>query len=237
MNNPIQDLNQFAGANVKVTGEETERKLSPIINEPGNYEGYLNAIGRTRVSGAGDKVQISFQLEIEEEGDFKAVESAQRDGRVASIQMGIFFNPSDAENNQTKEFFNNLSIIANKAGKLEEFNKLDRSKFGDFLQAFIDLVKDVKLAFSVGGDEYLKADKKDSSKVYKQYALKFNRYGFVKESIESLPEFNEEKMVKSLDPASMTPNQQALYEVYSGDAPVDDLTPSEIDTADTLFDD
>ena len=232
----IQDLNQFSGADVKVTGEENERKLSPIINEPGNYEGYLTSVGRCTFSSTG-KVTVKLQLEVEDDREFTPVESATKSGRVADVAISSWIDPSNGENKQTAEFYKNLGIIAAKVDKVEEFNKLDRSKFGDFLQGFIDLVKDVKLAFAVGAEEYLKADKNDSSKVYKQYGLKFNRFSFVKESIEDLPEFNEDKMVKRLDPASMIPSQQKLYEVYSGDAPVDDLTPSEVDTADTLFDD
>lgn len=209
-------LKDFATADVKVSGEEsTGSRVSPVIGEPGFYEGYLEDIQAT-VSKGGDKVLIKFNFETDPVDGIKPVATSVRGGQVATVQMGIYFNPSDATSKQTIEFYKNLGIIAKKAGKFSEFEQIKKGNFYDFMTSFLKLMKDVKLAYAFGGDKYLAADKNDASKVYVRHALKFTRYGFVKNTLAEYEgaEINEND-IKEIDPEA----KPDLYAIYSGNAP------------------
>lgn len=221
-------LDNFETSEIKVTGEDNIKRISPVIDVPGVYELYITGINdkRTRVSERTSKVQIAFNLETDkvEDDKFTPVDSAVQGGQVASAQLGIWFNPADKTSAQTDEFFKSLGIIANKAGKLKEFNAVlsENMPFGKLLARFVELVKGVKLQFVLGGDQYLKkAMVRGEEKVLVKHALKFQRYGFVRSMDEEAPTLNElsvnsiEKQVENgLEESN--PEQYSLYLEYKG---------------------
>lgn len=221
----FKELDEFGGADVKTTGEESKTGVSPVIGEPGNYMLFITGIANVKKSASG-KVQIKFAMETAPVPELKKpVESAKLGGRVASVQMGIYFDPADANNKQTQEFFKNLGIIAKKGGKLDQFNALPRDKFGTFLKGFIDLMGGVELAYQLGGEQYFKQGKgENSDKVFEAYALNFGRYNFVKNSLEELTETTPEhldKITTKFDPeTSQSESQLALYKIFMGETEV-----------------
>ena len=226
MENPFDLLNGIKGSDVKTSGEEGS--LTPkIIGNPGNYELYITGLAEVRKSESG-KVSLKFDMETPKPQDasFKPMESAKLGGSICRVQIGIYFDPSDASSNATTQFYNDLAVIAKKANKYDQFEKLDKTNFGAFIKGFLQLMNGVKLAYQLGGDVYYQRDKNDESKIWKKYSLKFGRYGFVKEKLEELKDFEENKsnLVKEFEANAGNGAQQELHKEYTsqnGGAPVE----------------
>lgn len=197
-------------------------KPSPVINKPGVYKLYLTGLNEKFTQFfSPTRLQVAFNFETSKvnHSEFKPTDSSVMGGQVATIKVGIPFNPKDGEHKLTKGFYTSLRNISIEAGKQKEFDSLREGKhtLDVFFNKFVELLKDVELQYAVGGKEYCKDSE---GTVYLQWGFQMQRFNFVSSLDKDAPELNEEYSLESMSKQiengleSYSPKQYELYQRY-----------------------